>query len=156
MTYTEYRNNRQREFNKLPIFYAFSNEQFNEAMKERGLNPETDKKKLYRLGDSGGFYLKSDAEKVENFFKRNSLNELMKDYEFAKDAFYYEMCNHEYGINYYQGNWDVISCFWNVEYDDSDDFNLYFDTLKTDEIIRKAYKDARKKYYHDADANDWF
>ena len=32
MTYKEYSDQRQQEFNALPIFYAFSNKQFEEAM----------------------------------------------------------------------------------------------------------------------------
>ena len=34
MTYIEYKNQKQNEFNNLPIFYAFSNEQLEKAYME--------------------------------------------------------------------------------------------------------------------------
>ena len=37
MTYEEYKTKRQKEFNELPIFYAFSDKQFIEQMEKRGL-----------------------------------------------------------------------------------------------------------------------
>lgn len=37
MNYKEYREKRQAEYNALPIFYAFGDEQFKEALRERGL-----------------------------------------------------------------------------------------------------------------------
>ena len=155
ITYQQYRKERQNSFNELPIFYAFSNEQFIEAMKQRGLDPEKDCDKLYRTG-AGGFYLKSDSQKIQDWIANDKIDELMNDKDFAVSAFYYEMCNHEYGINYYQGNYDVLSCFYDVEYNDSDDYELYFDELKLNENIRSAYKQARKKYFANAEANDWF
>ena len=49
ITYQQYRKERQNSFNELPIFYAFSNEQFIEAMKQRGLDPEKDCDKLSKI-----------------------------------------------------------------------------------------------------------
>ena len=63
------------------------------------------------------------------------LNEAMKDPEFAKSAFRYEMDNHEYAINW-EGDADVLSCFgW-----DPDTFS------KVHTEIQNAYLDARKEH----------
>lgn len=118
MTYAEYRDESQQKMNDLPIFYAFSDKQFEQAMTERGLSVN-DTDKLYRLGGTGGFYLKTDADKIHDYFSTYSnkkLRQIMEsDLEFAREAFEYECFNHEYGINW-QGDWDVISCFGGVEY----------------------------------------
>ena len=93
MTYTEYKNARQGEFNALPIFWAFSNRQFEEAMQERGLTMN-DTDKIFFIG-AGGFALKSDKDAILAFLKKEDpLPEMMKDPAFAEDAFFYEMCNH--------------------------------------------------------------
>ena len=153
MTYKEYKKARQDEFNNLPIFFAFSNEQFKRAMEERGLT-ENDVDKVYRLGDTGGFYLKKDADIIRNFMnKPDKLNEYMKNPEFAESAFYYEMGNHEYHINW-QGDWDVCSCFGDCEYSDG---KTYVDYLKeigyTQETIF-TFKLAKKRFYLDCIKND--
>lgn len=155
MTYKEYKKARQDEFNNLPIFFAFGNEQFKKAMEERGLT-ENDVDKVYRFGDTGGFYLKKDADIIRNFMnKPDKLNEYMKNPEFAESAFYYEMGNHEYHINW-QGDWDVCSCFGDCEYSDG---KTYVDYLKeigyTQETIN-AFKLAKKRFHSDCIKNDWY
>ena len=166
MTYEEYRQKRQAEVNALPIFYAFSNEQLQEGMQKRwsetgrkGRCPlvKNGKDWLYSFG-GGGFYFKFDAETVHDFIsKPDPINELMKDPDFAYSAFYYEMGNHEYHINTYQGNWDVISCFANVEFCD-DDWNLenYFKQLNWTDETKEAYKKARAAFLKAARENDWY
>lgn len=159
MTYKEYREVEQQAVNELPIFWAFSNAQFKEAMEERGLT-EHDTDKLYAF-PGGGFYLKTDAEKIRAWVnRRDILPELMKDYDFAVDAIYYEMCNHEYGINW-QKYWDVMSCFAKKElpyYDDeySDAVVRYWNILGWEEQTRKAYLEAERKYYRAAQEGEWF
>lgn len=107
MTYREYVDARQKEVNDLPLFFAFSDAQLEAQLRERNATI----KDIYRLGNTGGFYLKKDAELVRAVFSKKSiLPDLMKDPEFAVSAFRYEMDNHEYAINY-QGDWDVCNCF---------------------------------------------
>ena len=94
MTYAEYRKQEQAEFDALPIFLAFSDEQLERAMNERGLTLQnTDK--IYRFGRNG-FYLKTDDEIIKKFVNRpDRLRDLMENEPgFAEDAFYYEMENH--------------------------------------------------------------
>ena len=155
MNYKEYKDAKQEEFNSLPIFYAFSDRQLEEKMKERGLTL-TDTDKIYRLGDCGGFYLKSDAEIIRKYFtKHDDLSDLLKDYDFAFDAFYYEMGNHEYHINW-QADYDVCSCFGHVDFDESYDIVNYFNQLDWNKTTRSAYMDARRKFYKDADEKGWY
>ena len=157
MTYQEYKKKGQEEFNALPIFFAFSDKQFKEAMESRGLT-ENDTDKIYRFGCTGGFYLKSDADIIRNYFKKqendNTLTELMQDHDFAVSAFRYEMDNHEYAINYYQGDWEVVGCFTNKALKFSDDKN-YRDYLEEAglETLIPFYQEARNK--HMKDAENW-
>ena len=154
MTYQEYTKQRQDEFNALPIFWAFSNEQFKKGMESLGLTVD-DTDKIYKM-QGGGFYRKSDSPLIKAWIDNDKLDELMADYEFAKDAIYYEMCNHEYGINW-QADWDVMSCFGCVKYTDApDDLNQYWDALQWSNVQRKAYLDARREYFRQAEENDWF
>ena len=145
MNYQEFKKQRQEAYNALPVKYAFSNEQFKEMLEEWGLT-EKDIKKICKLGNTGGFYLKSDAPKIRAWFEASSddkLDKLMQDEEFAVGAYYYEMCNHEYGINM-DGDWDVLRCFGKEKIEELNENQLRF------------YKIARKKYLEDALKNEWF
>ena len=77
---------------------------------------------------------------------RLRLLEKADDYDFYYDAFKYEMYNVEYAINPYQGNYDALSAFGNIEYDQANhDENLdyYFTQLKFTDAQRRAYRAAR-------------
>lgn len=154
MTYAEYREAAQAEFNKLPIFWAFSNMQFKEALEKRGIDTEgmelgaLAKKYVYRFGDTGGFYLKTDAQVVREYLQRDhakELGELMEnDLDFAREAFVYEMENHEYPINW-QGDWDVCTCFGNVEYDEMKDGTDYLLEMGYSPDVVNVYREARRE-----------
>lgn len=155
MTYDEYREKEQAEFNALPVFFAFGKDQFEKAMAERGLTAN-DTDKIYRLGETGGYYLKSDAKIIRDYFnKEDKLSQLMKDPEFAQSAFYHEMCNHEYGINW-QRDWDVCSCFGSCEYSDEKSGPDYLREIGYSDTTIDCYLAARKQYYKAALENDWF
>lgn len=154
MTYTEYKSARQGEFNALPIFWAFSNKQFEEAMQERGLTMQ-DTDRVFSLG-AGGYALKRDKEVILAFLnKKDPLPELMKDPSFAEDAFYYEMCNHEYGINW-QGDWDVCSCFGDCEYSEDKGGADYLTEMGYGQETVDAYYLAKRRYFKAAEENEWF
>lgn len=150
MDYKQYKKARQDEFNALPIFWAFSDEQFEQALKERGLTlDDTDKITRVFLG---GFCLKSDVQQIRDYYRKpDPLSDLMKDYDFARDAIRYEMGNHEYDYNL-QADWDVCSCFGTVEYTEApDELQRYFDELEWEPQTRRAYYDARRDYYKNMD-----
>lgn len=94
----------QKEFNKFPIQFAFSDEQFKEGMKKLGLT-ENDTDKVFSIGN-GGFLRKTDADALNEMFKRfneemeNAIENDKDGTGFIKDMFYYELANHEYGYTY--------------------------------------------------------
>ena len=136
MTYREYRETKQKEVNDLPLFFAFSNKQLDEALEKRNATV----KDIYRLGDTGGFYLKKDAEIIRAYFsKDNQLPALMKDYDFAVEAFLYEMNNHEYAINW-QGDWDVCAVFCDKEPEFSEDKTYVEYFSRHPETTRVSYR----------------
>lgn len=152
MTYQQYLKKREKEMNELPLFFAFSNKQLEDELVKRGLTMN-DTDKIYKLGDTGGFYLKSDADKIREYFnKKDELEDLMKDYDFAVSAFEYEMDNHEYAINY-QGDWDVCSCFCkHCEWEEYKDGETYLREGGWDEQTVKAYQEARRRHNKRAEA----
>ena len=159
ITYEEYKQREQKAVNELPIRWAFGKEQFKNMMNEWGLK-EDDHDKIYSFG-GGGYFLRSDSDKVKAYFTRkDDLPELLENPEFAEEAFYYEMCNHEYGINL-QRYWDVFSCFSKEELPFLDEIAIdprdnYADILGWSADTRAAYRRAERRYYGDAEANEWY
>lgn len=156
MTYKEYVEQTQAEVNKLPLFWAFSKEQFEEALLKRGIEVADAKKHVYRSEALGGaFYLKKDAEIIRAYFSRDHIRDLHdmmeSDAGFALDAFEYEMLNHEYPINL-QGDWDVVSCFGAVEYSEYKTGPDYLAELGFSDKVIEQWAIARRKVYAD---HDW-
>ena len=91
----------QKEFNKLPIVFAFSKEQFKEAMKKLNLQ-ETDINQIVALS-GGGYIKKTDIPKYQDLITRHKkeieekISEDKTGDGFIKDMFLYELINHEYG-----------------------------------------------------------
>lgn len=89
-----------------------------------------------------GWYHAHDRDFVERMAALwdalEKANDPLRDYESAKEAFKYEMRNHEYAINW-QGDWDVIRCFANVDGEDAED--MLPKTGWSPEAMR-AYRDA--------------
>ena len=69
--YIEMKNRHQREVDGFPLAFAFNKEQFAEGMKKLGLSPN-DTKKIYRLGNTGGYYRREDAESLNEMFFRHA------------------------------------------------------------------------------------
>lgn len=100
--YAILRKKQQEEFNKLPLGFAFSNEQFAEMMKGWGLDPDKDTDKIYRI-PGGGFVQKKDHTLLHETMDRHQ-KEIEEAIEadvdgtgFVYEMFLYEMDNHEYG-----------------------------------------------------------
>ena len=92
----------------------------------------------------GGYMQRKDLPKLKEFTENDKINELMKDYDFAYEAIFYEMGNHEYHINW-EGDYDVMSCFGNLIWIDNDPAD-YFQQLDWEPQTIKAYLDARKAF----------
>ena len=154
-SYQEWQAEEQRKFNALPIYWAFSDKQFEEVCERVGASGPDDFYTHKSLG--GGFYLKSDADVVREYLTQPSeLPELMKDYKFAKGAFLYEMGNHEYQFDMGQSNWEVFDCFGDCEYDELDRPSVYMDQLGLSDEARKAFVDARREFFKLCDENGWW
>ena len=111
---------------------------------------EKNKENLIYNKVSFGYYynaefVKHHKELWKKLIEANKTNE--DNFEYMKSAFLYEMFNHEYGISW-QGNWDVLSCFGNIEYtDSSNDLENYFEQLGFNDVKKRAFAAAQKEYY---------
>lgn len=92
----------QKEINEFPMFFAFNEKQFEEGMARFGLKAdETDK--IYKFGNTGGFYLRTDSKKLISMMERQEkemAEAIASDPTgdgFIFDMFSYELSNHEYG-----------------------------------------------------------
>ena len=68
--YAELRQRQQEEFNALPLGFAFSQKQFDEMMRDWGLDPEKDCGKIYRI-PAGGYVQKKDADLLHQTVERH-------------------------------------------------------------------------------------
>lgn len=159
MKYTEFKDMLQNKVNDLPVFYAFSHEQLDNALDDMGLSLKDMKgNKIVRLG-FGAYCLKRDLDSILSELNAvdDAKREFIEDYEHAYDAFMYEMGNHEYHINW-QGDWDVLSCFGlndNVcEY--GKDVDEYMDAMGLSPVTKAAYHDARGDFLRMASEKDWY
>jgi hypothetical protein len=102
--YDEVKERHQKIVNEFPMKFAFSDEQFNQSMKELGLNPK-DTDKVISIG-GGGFIRKTDVKKFSDMWDtlRKEHNDLIKADKtgegYIKDMFVSELENHEYGYTY--------------------------------------------------------
>lgn len=155
MNYKEWKDKRQKEFNALPIFFAFSWDQMEEELAKRGLTKK-DTDKIYSIGN-GGYYLRTDAPKIREWVNGSyELPQLMNNEEFAASAFEYEMENHEYAINM-QRDWDVCNCFCErpCEYGENKTHVDYL-TEQCHANWIPAYERALQEYNKKAIANEWY
>lgn len=140
-TYQEIKNNYQKTSDALidryKVFFAFSNEQFKEALKkleEQGEIKPEDKKIIVNIG-MGGFILKKylkqyqdESEKAYDNY-RKEVKELKENKKETEKAILYELSNHE---AFYTGRLDEV-----IE---------KFDGIYTAEDIKKVYKKFVNQY----------
>lgn len=130
--YYDFKQKQEKEFNSFPIMFAFNNNQFDEGCKKLGIEPSEAKDKLYSAA-GGGYYLKSDSEKLQDMMRRFDAEraEAMKDPAFVLDAFTYELENYEYCIT---GNpADALSVF-----------NLSIREVMEDPMLKECFTAAIK------------
>lgn len=98
--YSELKNKHQKEFDTLPIFFAFNNKQFAEGMEKFGLL-KTEMDKIFKI-PGGGFMKKTDINQLKEFFNRSEkeMSDAVKNDTtgegFIFDMFSYELSNHEF------------------------------------------------------------
>lgn len=126
------------DFTNRYCFFAFSNEQFEKGMEKLGLKA-TDTGKIYHMG-MGGFILRERSEEYHKLI--NALDEEMKEhmcnYDFAKDAFAYEMANHEYCLSY-----DIEEVL--------EALNLTAEDVNKSVILHTALMAAKRQYFATCD-----
>lgn len=107
--YLEMKERHQRDVNNFPIAFAFNTSQLKEALEKIGAKSLDECRTIHNCGD---IIHKRDVKAFNEMAVNHAkeLNDAMKDPEFAKSAFRYEMDNHEYAINW-DGDRDVLSCF---------------------------------------------
>ncbi len=145
--YLNYQKRKEEEVDKFfhdKGFFAYTNESFEEGMKKLGLNPD-DTGAILKAGP-GTFILKSAADEYHKLIVNDDLIEFMQDEDFAVGAFFYEMGNHEYIINTYQGDWDVCSCFGSPKYGEDKDYKDYLKEIGYGPDTIGYYADALDKY----------
>ena len=95
--YEEFKKRQQEETNKLPIYFAFGNSQLQERAEELRFKSIDDMiDNVVGIG-AGGFCKKEDYQNIINTFKKHDeeLKENLKNDNFLKSAFRYEMNNHK-------------------------------------------------------------
>lgn len=141
-SYIELKTKQQAEVNAFPMFFAFNDKQFADGMKSLGLKP-TDLKKIYKLGNTGGFYRKSDAPAFREMFIRHDQEK--KDAIAADptgDGFIYEMFNYELGNHEYGYTRDPEPTL--------DALGMTMDEIKADPRLHNGWKKAirNQRKYH--------
>lgn len=145
--YAEMKARHQERVNALPIKFAFSMQQFREAMESWGLT-ENDTDKIYKLG-GGGFYRREDSQLIFNTFEENEIEQkaaISNDLDgsgFIKDMFRYELANHEYCITY-----DLEPTL--------DALGLSADDVNASPALLNGLRLARKEYLKEAEENGWY
>lgn len=143
-TYQQMKNRHEKEYNdfsKNSIFFAFSNQQFDEGMQKLGLDPN-DTKKIYSIGN-GGFILRTKSKEMHELFARFCKEHncaIANDTDgtgYIYQMFEYEMFNHEYG---YTG--DISSTL--------DALDITIDEINADNRLLNGFKLAKKNVL------DWF
>ena len=136
-TYFELWNKQQAEVNAFPMEFAFNEKQFEEGMRNLGLDPsQTDE--IYQLGNTGGFIRKSDAAAFGEMMDRHELE--MKEAiqtdstgdGFIFYMFDYELSNHEY--NYTGDPSDAIEAL-----------GLTYEEIAADSRLHHGFQKACKR-----------
>ena len=134
--YAGMRKRQQEEFNALPLGFAFSQKQFDEMMRDWGLDPEKDRDKIYRI-PAGGYVQKKDADLLHQTAERHdaeltaAIAEDKTGDGFIYQMFLAELADHEYG---YTGDAD----------DTLDALGYTMEQVRADKRLLRGFEKARK------------
>lgn len=118
-------------------FFAFNEDQFREGLRKLGVPEEEAGARLYRMGDTGGYYLKERAEEYRKLWEeldkeiRDAIHDPETGPEFAFQMFHYELLNHEYG--YTGDTWETLN-----------GLGLTLEEIQADPIMSEALEKAKK------------
>lgn len=139
--YWEYRAKQQSRYNALPFLYAYTKEQLQEAMAEKGIKSTEELVSMY----PGVLCRKSDLKHIKQVMKEleDDLAQHMLDYDFAYAAFSAELANHEYCIHQ-----DPEDTFYSL--------GLSYTEVANNPVMKKAFLKAERDYLREADREGWF
>lgn len=144
--YAELKSRQQKEFNEIPLGFAFSEERFNAMMKGWGLDPDKDLDKIASIG-AGGYIQKKDVAQLKGLTARQKkeMNDAVTGDAtgdgFIYEMFFYELNNHEYG--YTGDETEALAALgYNFKQIESDSRLKHgLEKAKT-EIMRSEYEEA--------------
>lgn len=128
--YLTLKNANQKKVDNFPMFFAFSKSQF-----EQGLNSINCKKEEVVNIGAGGYVRQQDFETFNNLIEEieSSISKNMQNFNFAVDAFEYELGNHEFIITF--------------DLDDTlEALNITYTDLENNKTLKDALRVAKKKY----------
>lgn len=109
------------------------------------------------------FAYMSDADFVKHHVEllmalEKQFADTVNNYEYQKNAFIYELGNHEYHINDYQGDYDTLSAFGGIEWHGQgrEAREKYYAELNFTETQKKAFEDARREFLRMAEEKGWY
>ena len=142
------KNRHQERVNALPIKFAFGMKQFREMMESWGLT-ENDTDKIYKMGSTGGFYLRTDSKLIFDTLEENEIEmqaAIRNDTDgsgFIRDMFRYELANHEYCVTF-----DLEPTL--------DALGLSVDEVNNSPALLNGLRLAKREYLIEAEENGWY
>ena len=127
MKYTEFKKEFQKQIDRFQVFWAFSEQQFDEGMEKINC---TDKSLIRAIG-AGGYMLKENKQAFDKLFSDHEIREkelMQSDDEFLYSLLQYEFANHE--------------CHYTFDYQPVFDM---FGLDRNDERVMKMFKEICKK-----------
>ena len=145
-SYSDLLHRHQKEVNAFPIKWAFSDSQFNQAMRELGLDPR-DTDAIIGIG-GGGFMRKSDNEAFHAMLDRHQQERaeaIASDKDgtgYLYEMFLYELGNHEY-IFTFDPDETFSACGVTAE------------QVENDPVMKLAFATAKRDYLKRAEEENW-
>ena len=132
-TYLELKKRHSNEFSAFPIAFAFSKEQFEEAL----LKLDAKAEECCSIG-SGGIIKKTDSKALQVFIDRHvtEMEDAFNNDDVLIEAIIYELGNHEYSYTY-----------------DPTDTIEALELNMEDERVVKCFQTAKKQYLADNEDN---
>jgi len=124
MRYIDMQRKHQKEFDNMPIFFAFNQKQFDNGLKKFGATAD----EIVKI-PHGIFMRKTEVGQLKEMFTRHGdeRKRLFEDDKFLTDAIEYELANHEYCITYdYDDAFDALG----IEMDDGGRIEKCFEIAK--------------------------
>lgn len=135
--YKQLKDQLQKQYDALPIKYAYSEMQFKNMLKQ--FETETGGRVRLLHIDRGAYILAQDEKLIDEFLESSDreLAEAMKDDDFLYDAFNYELANHEF-------------CYTDDVSDALDALGLSWEQIKDDQRMMTILKRACENQYDNA------